>query len=593
MSGFLIILWVCLLSGTQLLADLPPGLTQAWVDEVERALKKELDYWIERQSSIKGWAIKGYYLPGETGQDDRIDAGRVLNNQDNHSTAGVVMKKFLPAFELFSDERYLTVAKEVGDIYILLLERDNNWFKRYREWGGTPVIDTEGEDTVFLEEAVIQYPVYMLVWLWRLTREDRYLNAAIRGAELVLRGQSCHGGWPEGYDTDDPNDWRWGACSAFSDETHYESFQTMVLMYHLTREERWREAIRRAGDFLLTVQLGPPTHSWAQGYDENNTPCWLRWFEPPAVKIRSTRFAIEALFEMYNFTGEERYLEAIRRSLNWIKSVKGEEGWLGYYNYETGEEIPPLRPGYAERGEWIDVEEIEWRLQGIEENGRDPLQIRVQQFPSQEELAEILTREKGLIEEILSRQREEGIWQGWRRKGEWIPYRWEENQITAPFYSPGDLLYRYLKCVYAYQGRIDRSEIFFRPRFDREKYEIPEWYHDFHRRAWPIRNWFEISLESAKEAPFQKEISLVYPNPFNPECYIPVGRIENKAGRAKVKIYNILGQLVREIEISDPKSQISKSVYWDGRDSHGLEVPAGVYFYEIVGEGVRKMVVLK
>jgi hypothetical protein len=91
----------------------------------------------------------------------------------------------------------------------------------------------------------------------------------------------------------------------------------------------------------------------------------------------------------------------------------------------------------------------------------------------------------------------------------------------------------------------------------------------------------------------RKVLAQNYPNPFNPECYIPVGRIENEARRAKVKIYNILGQLVREIEISDLKSQISKSVYWDGRDSRGLEVPAGIYFYEVAGEVVKRMVVLK
>jgi hypothetical protein len=91
----------------------------------------------------------------------------------------------------------------------------------------------------------------------------------------------------------------------------------------------------------------------------------------------------------------------------------------------------------------------------------------------------------------------------------------------------------------------------------------------------------------------KKDVTLSYPNPFNPECYIPVGRMEDEAGRVKVKIYNILGQLVREIEISNLKSQISKSIYWDGKDSQGLEVPSGVYFYEVTGEDIRQMVVLK
>jgi M6 family metalloprotease-like protein len=83
-----------------------------------------------------------------------------------------------------------------------------------------------------------------------------------------------------------------------------------------------------------------------------------------------------------------------------------------------------------------------------------------------------------------------------------------------------------------------------------------------------------------------------YPNPFNPECYILVERIKHEPGRRKVKIYNILGQLVRKIECSRVQG-VKGGVYWDGRDSRGLEVPAGVYFYEVDGEGVRRIIVLK
>jgi flagellar hook assembly protein FlgD len=69
--------------------------------------------------------------------------------------------------------------------------------------------------------------------------------------------------------------------------------------------------------------------------------------------------------------------------------------------------------------------------------------------------------------------------------------------------------------------------------------------------------------------------------------------MENEAGRMKVRIYNILGQLVREIECSRAQGFKDSMVYWDGRDSRGLEVPAGVYFYKVARETVRRMVVLK
>jgi hypothetical protein len=87
-------------------------------------------------------------------------------------------------------------------------------------------------------------------------------------------------------------------------------------------------------------------------------------------------------------------------------------------------------------------------------------------------------------------------------------------------------------------------------------------------------------------------IATAYPNPMNPECYIPLN-VKCKKQNVKCKIYNILGQLVREIECSRVQRFKDSGVYWDGKDSRGLEVPSGVYFYEVVGEGVRKMVVLR
>jgi hypothetical protein len=83
-----------------------------------------------------------------------------------------------------------------------------------------------------------------------------------------------------------------------------------------------------------------------------------------------------------------------------------------------------------------------------------------------------------------------------------------------------------------------------------------------------------------------------YPNPFNPECYIPLNA-KCKTKNVKCKIYNILGQLVREIKCSSVQEFKGSGIYWDGRDSGGLEVPSGVYFYEVAGEAVRKMVVLR
>jgi hypothetical protein len=104
----------------------------------------------------------------------------------------------------------------------------------------------------------------------------------------------------------------------------------------------------------------------------------------------------------------------------------------------------------------------------------------------------------------------------------------------------------------------------------------------------------EVDEEVEIGTPLVQSLELFhsYPNPFNPECYIPVNA-KGKGQNVKCKIYNILGQLVREIECSRVQEFKGSRVYWDGKDSRGLEVPAGVYFYEVAGEGVRRMIVLR
>jgi len=80
-----------------------------------------------------------------------------------------------------------------------------------------------------------------------------------------------------------------------------------------------------------------------------------------------------------------------------------------------------------------------------------------------------------------------------------------------------------------------------------------------------------------------------YPNPFNPSTEIPITKIEytiEKGNKQKdnvtLKIYNILGQLVKDFNLSARDMTVGNhSVTWDGTDINGIPVASGVYFYTI------------
>jgi hypothetical protein len=84
-----------------------------------------------------------------------------------------------------------------------------------------------------------------------------------------------------------------------------------------------------------------------------------------------------------------------------------------------------------------------------------------------------------------------------------------------------------------------------------------------------------------------------YPNPFNPTTQILFSLPNSE--RASLTIYNLLGQKVATL-FDGLLPQGSHVVSWNGRDSHGLQLPSGVYFYTLKTASFvssRKMMMLK
>ncbi|MDI6782044.1 MAG: cohesin domain-containing protein, partial [bacterium] len=89
-----------------------------------------------------------------------------------------------------------------------------------------------------------------------------------------------------------------------------------------------------------------------------------------------------------------------------------------------------------------------------------------------------------------------------------------------------------------------------------------------------------------------------YPNPFNPECWIPF-ELSEKAN-VVIRIYNISGQLVKTLDLGEKEAGNytiqSRAAYWNGRNDEGDEIASGVYFYQMqTGSKVmtKRAVVLK
>ena len=89
-----------------------------------------------------------------------------------------------------------------------------------------------------------------------------------------------------------------------------------------------------------------------------------------------------------------------------------------------------------------------------------------------------------------------------------------------------------------------------------------------------------------------------YPNPFNPETWIPFQLSQD--AEVRLTIYDVTSKTVRQMELghltAGSYSQTEKAIYWDGKTETGEQVGSGTYFYQLqAGDytATRKMVILK
>ena len=109
-----------------------------------------------------------------------------------------------------------------------------------------------------------------------------------------------------------------------------------------------------------------------------------------------------------------------------------------------------------------------------------------------------------------------------------------------------------------------------------------------------------VLLESllASMRPDKTVLLANYPNPFNPETWIPYHLA--KAADVQINIYDMYGTVVRHLALGYQSAGYhmsrSQSAYWDGHNDFGERVSSGVYFYQLqadITSPLRKMVILK
>ena len=106
------------------------------------------------------------------------------------------------------------------------------------------------------------------------------------------------------------------------------------------------------------------------------------------------------------------------------------------------------------------------------------------------------------------------------------------------------------------------------------------------------------SLEISSVIPENTALLSNFPNPFNPETWIPYQL--GKSAEATITIYDIRGRVVRVLVLGHQAAGVyrsrSKAAHWDGKNEFGEKVATGVYFYRLTAgdfSATRKMLIRK
>ena len=306
-----------------------------------------------------------------------------------------VGQALLEAYQATGDGYYLEAARKAAHALVsgqlasggwdYLIEFDSDkarrWYRRSdvgqlseREIGRRRNTSTYDDDNT-------QSALRFLMDFVAADPKDTAVREALEyGLRKLLEAQYPNGAWPQRYAGRrvDPADYPvmraslprtyprryekrgYTAHYTLNDNAQRDVMQVMLKAWRQFRDARYRDAVKRGGEFLLRAQLPEPQPVWAQQYNANMEPAWARVFEPAAVCGGESVGAMQMLLDLHVEFGDEQYLEPIPRALAWYARSEVRPGvWNRYYELHTNKPIFGDRDG-----------EIHYSLEEISEERR-------------------------------------------------------------------------------------------------------------------------------------------------------------------------------------------------------------------------------
>ena len=312
--------------------------------KAEKGAVRTLDTLAKLRRMDAGWQnVYTYpnYLGSEAQGRDLLQYDNIITNDKSRGSA-YVAAQFAYAYELLNDYRYLDIALKTADFYVRAQSKEGAWLYLYKVGAGEISCGSHKPEYKF-QDSCQSHPLYLLAYVYRLTGNKKYLKAMMKSGEYYLSAQNPDGSWSHHYD----HIQKVGrTCRGLpsggeiNDRAMNDAIDVMTLMYHVTKDEKYLAALKKAAEFILKSQINNgKVCGWADQYDKDMKPTWARTFEPPSISREGTLYACEALVTLYRFSGDERFKTALLNTEKWFKKISINGKCFNNYDIETGRPI--------------------------------------------------------------------------------------------------------------------------------------------------------------------------------------------------------------------------------------------------------------
>jgi len=166
----------------------------------------------------------------------------------------------------------------------------------------------------------------------RVTGAGKYLDYAKVAADWIVAARQPSGGYGHAPCIHDlGSDETFPTSVTFRDARDRTAIEAILSVYDATGDETYLQAARETADFLLEAQYD--CGAWPSVWP----PPERGWLRLPMLNDYVTLSQTRALIEVYRRTGEERYLEGIRRAGDFFVEWQLPEpapGWAQQYNFD-------------------------------------------------------------------------------------------------------------------------------------------------------------------------------------------------------------------------------------------------------------------